>query len=263
MQKVFSHTFLQNIWRILPHPDSDRNEWAIELREITEKKISFALIDLDGGAVKWISYPEGVDWWSSITGFGHNQIYIHHNRYPDLPEPTDLSALSVDTGKLLWTLPDCVLVRTIDQRMIQLATRQPGAVHYVTAYANTGEVVPEEDRRHTDTVPGIILKQPIRYSAGKDYFAMLSSFLKNQLDVSNPVCIDYLDCRPYMIFSYYIYEQEKVAQYLVIFSSNREMVLHEKLADGRDGVGQSTILLRGGTLVYLCNSNEFRSLKLS
>lgn len=263
MQKVFTHTFLQNIWRILPHPDPDRNEWAIELREITEKKISFALIDLDGGAVKWISYPEGIDWWSSITGFGHNQIFIHHYRFPDLPEPTDLSALSVEAGKLLWTLPDYVLVRTLDKGLIQIATRQHGAFDYITADADTGWVSQDGYHGHTDTVAEIILKQPVRYSAGKDYFAKLSSFLKKQLDVNNPVCIDYLDCRPYMIFSYYIYEQEKVAQYLAIFASNREITLHEKLAERRDGVGQSTILLRGGTLVYLCNSNEFRSLKLS
>jgi hypothetical protein len=74
--------------------------------------------------------------------------------------------------------------------------------------------------------------------------------------------IDYLEKRPYIIFSYYIYEQDKIAEYLLIVTDRKERILHEKLSEGREGTGQSTMLLRGEILVYLKNNNEFTGLTL-
>jgi hypothetical protein len=75
--------------------------------------------------------------------------------------------------------------------------------------------------------------------------------------------IDYLEKRPYIIFSYYIYEQDKTVQYLLIVTDQKQLVLHEKLSEGRDGIGRSTMMLKASTLVYLKNNNEFSSLTLS
>ena len=261
MQNFFSHTFLQNIWRILPHPDRDVNQWAIELREITQKKVSFAIIDLDQQELKWIVSPEGTDWWTSMTGFANNHIFLHHYRYPELPEPTDLSALDRKTGDLVWTLPNYVLVRALDEQYIEVARKHGDGFKYVKCDADDGKIMPgpyafqNEDR--------IIFKQPVRYKEGNIYFERLSTFLQTNFNVNNPICIDYLDCRPYMVFSYYIYDQDKVVQYLMVVTDKGACVIKEMISQERNGIGQSTILLKDSTLVYLKNSTEFKSLKLS
>jgi hypothetical protein len=261
LQKLFSHTFSQHIWRILPHADPHRNEWVLELREITEKKVSIAFFDLYNGELKWTASPPGLDWWTSITGFAHDFVFLHHYRYPEIPEPTDLSAVSAESGHLLWTLPNYVLVKALESPYIRVARKDGQGFRYETCNAETGLIVEGEyvDEFQTE----IILKEAVRYKAGNVYFARLSSFLQTNFYIENPVCIDYLDCRPFMVFSYYIYEQDKVAQYLLITTSKKEIVLQEKLSEGRDGIGESTILLKGSTLVYLKNNTEFRSLKLS
>ena len=261
MQKFFSHTFLQTIWRILPHPDPVKNEWAIELREITQKKVSFAILDLSRQELKWIVSPDGADWWTSMTGFAHDHIFLHHYRYPELPEPTDLSALSRETGDLVWTLPNYVLVRALDDPYIEVAGRQGDAFKYLKCDVERGEIIPGDYSFENEGK--VIFKQPERYIDGNIYFGRLSAFLQTNFNVNNPICIDYLDRRPYMVFSYYIYEQDKIAQYLLIVTDKGKSLIHEMLSDERDGVGQSTILLKGSTLVYLKNSTEFKSLKLS
>jgi hypothetical protein len=52
-------------------------------------------------------------------------------------------------------------------------------------------------------------------------------------------------------------------QYLLIVTDQKQLVLHEKLSEGRDGIGRSTMMLKASTLVYLKNNNEFSSLTLS
>ena len=261
MQKFFSHTFSQNIWRILPHPDPDKNQWAVELREITQKKVSFAIIDLDTQELKWITSPEGTDWWTSMTGFAGNHIFLHHYRYPELPEPTDLSVLCSKTGDLVWTLPNYVLVRALEGQYIEVAQKVGDGFRYVKCDANGGKIIPGEYVFENDD--RIIFKQPVRYKDGNIYFERLSKFLQANCDINNPICIDYLDLRPYLVFSYYIYNRDKVAQYLLVVTDKGDSVIHEMISEGRNGLGQSTILLKDSTLVYLKNSTEFKSLKLS
>lgn len=245
----------------MPHPDPAKNQWALELREITEKKVSFALIDLDADELKWISAPEYIDWWTSMTAFSGNRIFLHHYRYPDLPEPTDLSALSVNDGEIVWTLANYVFVRTLDGEEIEVAGRTGDGFKYAVCLAENGRVLQEQSSSEISNE--IILKQPVRYKEGDNYFGELSAFLQATHNIHNPLCIDYLDRRPYMMFSYYIYEQDKVAQYLLMINKEKEVLLHEQLSKGRDGVGQSTILLKDSTLVYLKGNTEFKSLKLS
>lgn len=262
MQKVFSHTFSQNIWRILPHPDPDINEWAIELRESSEKNVSFAIIDLSVPELRWQVTPEGADWWTSLTAFSHQHIFLHNYRYPDMPQPTDLLAVSASDGGLLWALPNYVLVRTLEGDEVEVATQKGEKFQYANCNVHTATLsAASEDVKQPS--PEIILKQPVRYKERNIYFEKLSSFLSETLGISKPICIDYLDERPYMMFSYYIYEQEKIAQYLLIVTDKKEIVFHEQLSEERDGVGQSTMLLKNGILVYLKNNNEFSSLTFS
>lgn len=262
LQKVFSHTFSQNIWRILPHPDPDINEWAIELRESSEKNVSFAIIDLSVPELRWQVTPEGADWWTSLTAFSHQHIFLHNYRYPDMPQPTDLLAVSARDGGLLWALPNYVLVRTLEGDEVEVATLKGEKFQYANCNVHTATLSAAlEDVKQLS--PEIILKQPVRYKERNIYFEKLSSFLSETLGISKPICIDYLDERPYMMFSYYIYEQEKIAQYLLIVTDKKEIVFHEQLSEGRDGVGQSTMLLKNGILVYLKNNNEFSSLTFS
>ena len=262
LQNLFSHTFLPNIWRIIPHSDPESQEWALELRESSEKKVSFAIIDLAVPKIRWQVTPEGADWWTSLTAFSNRHLFLHNYRYPDLPQPTDLLAVSADDGNLLWALPNYVLVRTLEGPEIEVATQRGEKFQYAICDTDTAQLSQlSEDMKQVS--PQIILKQPVRYKEKNIYFERLASFLSDTVGISKPICIDYLDERPYMMFSYYIYEQEKIVQYLLIVTDKKEIVFHQQLSEGRDGIGQSTMLLKNGVLVYLKNNNEFSSLTLS
>lgn len=261
LQNLFSFKFSKNIWRILPDQDPGSNLWAIELRSGAEKKVSFAVIDLDIPDCQWEGTPEATDWWSSLTGFSYGHLFLHHYRYPDVPEPTDLFMVSGLDGILQWVMPNHILVQTINESTIEVATRSSDQFRYLYCKSESGIMIGENESGPR-VAREIILKEPVRYREGDPYFEQLASFIFKHSNGQKPVVIDYLEKRPYMVFSYYLYEIEKVTEYLLIITDKKEYVLFEKLSEGRDGIGKSTMLLRGDNLVYLKNNNEFAGLTL-
>ncbi|MCE7039807.1 DUF4905 domain-containing protein [Dyadobacter sp. CY312] len=261
MQKLFSFRFSQNIWRILPDQDPASNLWAIELRSGEEKKVSFAVIDAAIPAIKWEGTPAGTDWWTAVTAFSYKHLFLHNYRYPDIPEPTDLLMVDGENGEMQWVLPNYLLVKTLSTTEIEVATKAGDQFRYMRCKADTG-LLNHDNEIGEPQAEEIILREPIRYKEGNKYFEQLASFITDVTGGKQPMAIDYLEKRPYMMFSYYIYEQEKIAEYLLIITDKKEFILHEKLSEGRDGTGQSTMLLRGDNLVFLRNNNEFTGLTL-
>lgn len=220
------------------------------------------MIDLAVPAIMWQVTPEGADWWTSLTAFSGGHLFLHNYRYPDMPQPTDLLAVSAQTGMLAWALPNYVLVRTLDNDLLEVATFKGERFQHAFCDVHTGSLrSAQEDVKQQNAE--IILKQAVRYKQGNIYFDRLADFLSDLLGISKPISIDYLDDRPYMIFSYYIYEQDKVVQHLLIVTDKKEIVFQEQLSEPREGVGESTMLMKNGVLVYLKNNNEFSSLTLS
>lgn len=263
MQNLFSLRFSENIWRILPDPDPGSGLWVIELRDAGTKSVSFALVDVAREALVWHRAIEGADWWTSLTAFAHGRIYLHNYRYPELPEPTDLLAVSAGNGDTLWVLPNHVLVSSIGENLLQVATKAGDQVRMRLCSALSGEIGGEAELEGLEHDESIILKEPVRYREGNVYFDRLSAFVEGITHGHNAIAIDYLESRPYIIFSYYIYDQDKTAQFLLLVNDQKQVILHEKLSEEREGLGRSTMMLKASTLIYLKNNNEFSSLTLS
>lgn len=262
MQNLFSFRFSENIWRVMPDPDPDSSLWAIELRNAERREVSFAVIDPGNFAVKWQRQVEGADWWTSLTAFSDQHIYLHNYRYPEVPEPTDLLAVNAQTGFLSWILPNHLLVSNAGGGVLEVATKQGDSFKHLYCNAASGALLPL-NAELPEPAEEIILTEPVRYIEGNTYFGRLAQFISDATVGHIPVAIDYLEKRPYIIFSYYIYEQDKTVQYLLIVTDQKQQVLHEKLSEEREGTGRSTMMLKASTLVYLKNSNEFSSLTLS
>ncbi|MCF0039533.1 DUF4905 domain-containing protein [Dyadobacter fanqingshengii] len=262
MQKVFSQKFSQNIWRILPNPDPQSDLWIIELRDSESKQVSFAMMDTAQMKQLWHYSPPEADWWSSLTAFSHNNIFLHNYRYPEVPEPTDLLAFSAINGQFLWALPGHLMVKSLDNKYIEVAGKSGEQFIYKACDAETGALSPLKES-YADEFEKVILQEPVRYRKDSVYFEKLATFIQNITNGHTAVSIDYLEKRPYIMFSYYIYEQDKSVQYLLIVTDQKQLVLHEQLSEEREGMGRATMMLKASTLVYLKNNNEFSSLTLS
>ena len=261
-ENLFSHTFPETIWRILPHPE--RDEWVVELRDAARKTASWALVDLSLKKVLWQQSPPTTEWWTTLAGFAGNRIFLHNYRFPDIPEPTDLLALSASAGTLEWGLPGCVFVRNLpNYEQIIVAQKQGEMMQSRFCDPDLGLLKnPVEEK---DLPPAIVLKYrtPIRYEPQDIYFDRLSSFLDKIVGVRDAIAVDYLESAPYLVISYYLYESGKTAQHLLIVNRDREIIYHNQLSDNRPGMSLDTILLKNDRLVFLRNTHELISLTLT
>ena len=235
----------------------------MELRDAEQKYVSWALLNLSRPAVCWQAATDATDWWTTLAAFAGESLYLHNYRYPDVPEPTDLLAVSSTEGTLSWVLPGWWLVGAQpDEGTLVVAQRLPETIRYQLCDARTGVLrgTLDDAKIPPQSTPDYLA--PVRYGPRDIYFDVLSSFLKRTVGVPAPIAVDYLEANPYVVFSYYLYEQEKVAQYLLVVNRVKEILYHERLGENRQGVGRDTILYKSGYLACLRNNNEFISIKL-
>lgn len=263
LENLFLHSFSETIWRILPHPSPWVNEWVLELRNVNEKATSFALIDTDLSEVRWQVQPEETDWWTTLTAFSGDLVYLHNYRNPELPEPSDLLAISTKNGELSWILPNHVFVKKIEDYKVEVAHRLADRIKKVVYNIENEpfEIVGYIEKSNFEEAE--ILRAPIRYSIADQYYSSISSFVYKIVGIKDVQAFDYLECDPFLVLSYYIYENDLITQYLLIVSRGRKVLRHECIATRLKGVGRDTFLLKGKVLVYLRNNNEFVSLKLT
>lgn len=261
-ENIFSHTFTQTIWRILPHPSHDL--WVVELRNPAERLVSWALLDPESGVVRWTEAPSATDWWTSLVAFGEEYVFLHNYRFPDVPEPTDLLAVSAMDGQLQWVMPGWVFVRrATDEFTVVAARKQPGGIQYHWVNAASGLPLEPVSEAEANLVMEPNFRTPQRYEPHDAYFDVLANFLQKTAGATAPIAIDYLEMDPYVVFSYYLYEQEKVAQYLLIVHRDRTIVYRAPLGQAREGTGRDTMLWHKGRLVCLRGTHEFFSIKLT
>ncbi len=235
----------------------------VELRDTGQKLVSWAVLDLAGPGLRWQHTPEATDWWSTLTAFAGDVLYLHNYRYPDIPEPTDLLAVSATEGTLSWLLPGWLLVgKQPGTGTLIVAQKRPETIRYQLCDPQTGLLGAAIQQAEIPPSLTPDYRAPVRYEPRDVYFDVLSAFLEKMIRARSPIAVDYLEANPYLVFSYYLYEQEKVAQYLLIVNRAKEILYHERLSENRQGVGRDTILYKSGRLVCLRNSSEFISIKL-
>ncbi len=259
MQKRFSYQFSSQIWRILPHMNPLRNEWVVELRDAESKNVALAAIDPVKGALIWQTIGSEIDWWSTLVMVDEDQIYIHCYRYPEIPEATDLQVFSLLNGKLLNTIPNHFLVGMPENGKPMVARRVGESLQYFCLDSNTGALTPFTNTN--EEWIGTNYKLPVLQKQDDPHFEAMHDFINSVMEVGPIHSIEYLDFKPYMMFSYYIYQQDGMDQYILIVNKNREIVLHDLIIKNVNTTGLSTMILKEDVLVYLKNKNEFSSLK--
>lgn len=208
--------------------------------------------------------PAATDWWTSLVAFGEEHIYLHNYRFPDVPEPTDLLGVSVTDGQLQWVLPGWIFVRPLANTPVLIAARkQAGGVGYHRVDVESGLPLESVGEAEVNSIDESKFRTPRRYEPHDAYFDTLANFLHKTAGISAPIAIDYLEVEPYVVFSYYLYEKEKVAQRLLIVHRDRTVVYQASLGEAREGMGRDTMLWHGGRLVCLRGTHEFFSLKLT
>ncbi len=87
------------IWRVYPAGDGIL---VGEVRNTTEKSVSFFCIHLKAGIVLWEGLRFEEKWWIGIESVFNNVVIFHEFATPELPEHFKIRAVDCRSGKKLW-----------------------------------------------------------------------------------------------------------------------------------------------------------------
>ncbi len=249
------YTFATGIWKVLPETTGDRTHWGLELRDRERKEISFSVVDTREKRLLWQATPVVADWWTSLVALGDGVMLLEGYESPDIPMPTSLFALSAGEGEVKWALPRHRLAQVSGNGEILVAAASGEAGPLRRVDADTGLFTAEDlsvpARRPDDT-----RVFPHIYRSGDPFFADICDFLYKTVKVQEVKIVEYLEVAPYLIISYYIYENTGYAQYLLIAHRFNGIAHHEALNHEVEALGNSLVVTNGLAVAAVRNNRE-------
>jgi hypothetical protein len=99
-QTHIDHQFSSPVWRM--EIDSLKDILATEIRDVSDKKVHFASIDLENGQVYFDNFQTEERWLTGIESAYDGVLLIHNYQSEAGPAHKGLMALDEHNGKMLW-----------------------------------------------------------------------------------------------------------------------------------------------------------------
>jgi hypothetical protein len=104
--------------------------------------------------------------------------------------------------------------------------------------------------------------QPIHYTEQNEYFPAIHRFLYRLLNVDIQKGVDYLEYKDKIIISYYLYQENKLWNYLLVVNNRKEVLLNELLTES-EGLGLGTFTVKPEILLYVKNKSQLHGYELN
>ena len=97
----FTQQFNGIVWRM--EIDAATDTLAVEIRQDTDKQVSFAAIDLTSGKLNFTGLTTSERWLTGLEGTHNGVILLHHYQSATSPVHKGLIAADAGTGHVLWS----------------------------------------------------------------------------------------------------------------------------------------------------------------
>lgn len=151
--------FLYPIWRISPN---HQNCIITEVRNITEKIVSFHCVNATTGQLRWDNLQLSQKWWIGIEGIFGDVLILHEYERPDLPAHKKIIAIDLNTGKIIWSNDELVFISS-DNYYILAKKITFNSTQYLKLNLLTGELICELDENEFRTTSEELKKQELIY----------------------------------------------------------------------------------------------------
>lgn len=247
MQILFQHCFQDPIWRLIPSI-SKENNWVVETRNGTTKALNFYFLSTD---YKLAELKTSLDWWSGIEALNGNIVLFHGFLQEDLPIHQGIKAFDAIKNEWLWENEFVAFDSIADE--------------YVTAKNTIGSVpknicldIQSGFEIETPSIQNQIASPESAnlLNSEQTYFTEIVSFISNYTPLSPTNCCEYLETENHIIVSYYVSNEKKLDNYLLVTTIDGTEELHICISEGLKGVAAGTFLVSKGLLSFVKDNYE-------
>jgi hypothetical protein len=245
-----THQFKSPVWRL--EIDVLTKTIFIEVRDQSDKKVSFSAISLDTGQVFFDELQTEERWLTGIEAAYDGILLLHNYQSEASPVHKGLTAIESTTGEMCWSNYTHALDHmTINGPAIYDTRLQPRKL--LLADIKTGTTVrPYEPLIDVELISDIVLPGVTSPEILESISLELSAFGNT---------IHYLDYNNFRIVSLHTFAEGTLQQHLYIMDSTG-IIYHDLLNTDIQKLQPESFLMYNNHLIYLKNKSQLKVLNL-
>jgi hypothetical protein len=254
LEFLFSHVFDGIVWNTLT---SERPSMLLlELRNPEKKRTTFAAFDIEANRLLWDDLTFEEPWWINLSATGQGMAFFTIYTETNNPDQKSLLAYDLSSRAISWWQNDFSVI-AVGQTSVSGYSHKFG-LKQLTLDILSGKVINGPIDLPQQNLKAI---RPFHYKAGETGFETVKSYLNRIIKQAPELGIDYLEAEELIFISCYIREPG-LANYLIVLTSEGDVLLHEKAAENLKGIGIDTFFLLEGSLFFVKNKCELIRYKL-
>ena len=206
------------IWKILP--DEKGEYLVVESRDGERRKTFLSTLKLSDTTILYTIDQLPKPWWIGLKAVEKTTIILQGYKESNSPEPKGFYVFDLGNGKLLKTEEEEIYNVPSNQELI------------------------------SSTV------FPLLYNEDNSHYKTIHNFVENNYEYKVIGPIEYLEYRHIVLISFYIRENKKMTNILLVIDEEGNVLLTDKLIEGAEGVGMSTFFICKNKLIYIKNKTS-------
>ncbi len=247
-----SYCFKGQIWNSCL--DTEKDLLIVETRDADAFQCWFYTIDLKKNKLLCEFQLEEECWWVGLKYAFDGNFVLY--TYEDEKSPISKGVIIVDAtrGIVRWKNEDYSF---LDGQGNQICVRDTKEENNLTVSMESGRLVTFQELPDNKMV-----QTPMRYLPETDYFNETAELIKLVTDNVATESIEYLEHNNYLFISYYIYNELKQENHLLILTSKGLFVKEYCLSNHTKGIGFGDFVVYKNLLLFAVDNQNYTVLPI-
>ncbi len=241
------------VWKVLP--DEKGNYLAIESRDGEKRRVLLSVVSLVDNDFLFMLDQLPKPWWLALKAVGQGKIILQGYKDNNNPETKGLYVFDLLTGKLLWQDEEKLFYSFADKETMLLSFVKEDQETIQKVVANTGRIkektaLIEDSEKVSQSTCSVF---PLLYTEENIHYMTIADFLYQNFGHKLAGPLEYLEYKANMLFSFYIREDKKLTNILLVIDEEGNLLLRDTLIEGAEGIGMSSFFICQNKLIYIKN----------
>lgn len=249
----FSHIFDGVVWNTLVSPGG--GFLFVEARNSDKKRVTFSALDASNGAFLWRDIVFDEPWWISLGAAAGEIILFTLYLETNNPDKKGVFAYHIRERKILWWNNDFSLSALRGGQVLGVASKYGNRAVALDLTSGRETSITSEDDKPDEVI------RPHQYLDDNEYFATVKTFLNRKFNLNPVIALEYLEHDSTILISFYV-QNSGLANYLLLVSTDGEVLMNEKLDEHLKGIGMDTFFILSGCVFFVKNKVELFSYRI-
>lgn len=253
--KSYSYPFEGFIWKILI--SKTEPILLLELRNDSTRQASFAAIDLRKQKLNWHQEKLSEKWWIGMLRTEGKYVILHGYQNLKTPAHQKIFTFDISNGNLLWKNEAYRAIECYPEGILAQDPASESEELFLLDYKSGKQIKKIKEADFDVQITKLDIIKPGKYSDENVYFSKLADFVKITTTLEALKAIEYVEtAKGGTVLSFYIQEEEKLVNYILVCDEEGNVVLLDKMNEGLQTAAPETFFLYKQYLIYIKNRKE-------